>query len=46
MAPLDARRRARFGELMAAHLQTGGMVLAAVHDPLPGSARTVAVGAA
>lgn len=44
LAPLDARRRARFGELMTDHLAHGGMVLAAVHDPLPVAARTVAVG--
>ena len=34
-APLDAEHRGRFGELMAAHLAGGGMILAAVHDPLP-----------
>ncbi len=46
LAPLDARRRARFGELMRAHLAGGGMILAAVHDPLPIPARTMAVGLA
>lgn len=35
MAPLDARWRALFGEMMAAHLAAGGLILAAVHDPLP-----------
>jgi len=40
-APLDARHRALFGELMGAHLARGGLVLAAVHDPLPLAARTV-----
>jgi heme exporter protein A len=35
LSPLDTRWRQRFGELMAAHLQTGGLILAAVHDPLP-----------
>jgi heme exporter protein A len=40
-APLDARHRALFGELMAAHLARGGLVLAAVHDPLPIPARMV-----
>ena len=35
MAPLDAARRAIVGELMEAHLEGGGMILAAVHDPLP-----------
>src|SRR5580693_4746284 len=35
LAPLDQRHRALFGELMVAHLAGGGLVLAAVHDPLP-----------
>ena len=43
MAPLDANRRALFGELMAAHLAGGGLILAAVHDPLPVPARVVAI---
>ncbi len=46
LAPLDAARRAGFGELMRTHLDQGGMVLAAVHDPLPIPARAVSVGAA
>ena len=46
LAPLDAHRRTRFGALMQAHLEGGGMILAAVHDPLPIPARTVAVGSA
>ncbi|HLY78145.1 MAG TPA: heme ABC exporter ATP-binding protein CcmA [Caulobacteraceae bacterium] len=41
LAPLDAEHRALFGELMQAHLAGGGLVLAAVHDPLPIAARTV-----
>jgi heme exporter protein A len=41
LAPLDAEHRALFGGLMAAHLAGGGLVLAAVHDPLPIAARTV-----
>ena len=45
MAPLDAARRAQFGALMASHLAHGGMILAAVHDPLPIPARTVEVSA-
>ncbi len=45
MAPLDAARRERFGALMADHLAGGGMILAAVHDPLPLPARTVEIGA-
>ena len=46
LAPLDASRRERFGGLMRTHLGGGGMILAAVHDPLPIPARIVAVGAA
>jgi heme exporter protein A len=45
MAPLDAGHRAAFGQLMAEHLNGGGMILAAVHDPLPVSARVVEIGA-
>lgn len=39
LAPLDAGRRAAFGALMAEHLALGGLILAAVHDPLPIPAR-------
>ena len=35
LAPLDAARRAAFGEIMARHLKCGGLIVAAVHDPLP-----------
>jgi len=45
LAPLDTVWRERIGELMAAHVASGGMVLAAVHDPLPLPVRTVEVGA-
>ena len=45
LAPLDAEHRALFGALMAAHLTGGGLVLAAVHDPLPIVARTVELAA-
>ncbi|MDB5452174.1 MAG: ccmA [Caulobacteraceae bacterium] len=44
-APLDAERRETFGRLMSEHLAGGGMILAAVHDPLPIPARQVEVGA-
>jgi heme exporter protein A len=44
MAPLDAGHREGFGALMAEHLASGGMVLAAVHDPLPVPCRVVEVG--
>lgn len=46
LAPLDAERRAFAGELTAEHLASGGMVIAAVHDPLPVAARAIVVGAA
>lgn len=45
LTPLDATWRARLGELMGEHLKRGGMILAAVHDPLPIPARTVEIGA-
>ena len=45
LAPLDAGRRALFGQLMAAHLQRGGLILAAVHDPLPIPTRPLELGA-
>jgi heme exporter protein A len=35
LSPLDAVWRTRFGEMMAGHLKTGGMIVAAIHDPLP-----------
>lgn len=44
-APLDARWRAALGLLMQAHLDKGGAILAAVHDPLPVTARTLDIGA-
>ena len=44
LAPLDERWRAVATELMAAHLATGGMILAAVHDPLPVAARNLDLG--
>jgi heme exporter protein A len=43
-APLDAERREAFGALMREHLGGGGMILAAVHDPLPISAQVVEIG--
>jgi len=45
LAPLDQRHRALFGEAMAAHLARGGLILAAVHDPLPIAARQVELAA-
>jgi heme exporter protein A len=41
LSPLDARWRGRLGEIMQAHLDTGGMILAAVHDPLPVATRSL-----
>lgn len=35
LSPLDARWRGEVLEILAAHLAAGGLVLAAVHDPLP-----------
>ena len=35
MSPLDAVWRTRFGDMMSEHLAAGGMIVAAVHDPLP-----------
>ena len=45
LAPLDAASRALLGEIMTEHILGGGLILAAVHDPLPIVARTVEVGA-
>jgi heme exporter protein A len=45
LAPLDAHHRHAFGALMAAHVAGGGMILAAVHDPLPIPTLTLEVGA-
>lgn len=44
-APLDARWRNAIGLLMQAHLDKGGGLIAAVHDPLPVAARTLDIGA-
>ena len=44
LSPLDARWRRAAGELMQAHLDRGGIILAAVHDPLPVAARAVEIG--
>ncbi|MEW5683677.1 MAG: heme ABC exporter ATP-binding protein CcmA [Pseudomonadota bacterium] len=35
LSPLDARWREAFGGLMREHVAGGGLILAAVHDPLP-----------
>ena len=44
LSPLDARWRSALGLMMQAHLDKGGAILAAVHDPLPIPARTLAIG--
>lgn len=43
-APLDVRWRAALGLLMQAHLDKGGGIIAAVHDPLPVPARPIDLG--
>ena len=46
LSPLDARWRGEVGQLMQAHLAGGGILLAAVHDPLPIPARICEIGGA
>jgi len=43
-APLDDRWRAALGLLMQSHLDRGGGLIAAVHDPLPVPARPLDIG--
>ena len=43
LSPLDAHWREGFGALMARHLESGGMILAAVHDPLPVAAKSLEI---
>src|SRR5688572_8898545 len=45
LSPLDARWREGFGALMKRHLDGGGLILAAVHDPLPTAARSLELSA-
>jgi len=45
LSPLDAGWRSRFGTMMQAHLAGGGLILAAVHDPLPIAAKVLEIGA-
>ena len=44
MAPLDARWRAVFAEQMRRHLDADGLIVAAVHDPLPLPSRSLDLG--
>lgn len=41
LSPLDARWRVSVGTLMQRHLDRGGLILAAVHDPLPAATRSL-----
>ena len=44
LSPLDARWREAVGTMMARHLAGGGLILAAVHDPLPMPTRSLDLG--
>jgi heme exporter protein A len=44
LTPLDGEGRALVANVMSGHLAGGGIILVAVHDPLPMTARCVAVG--
>ena len=44
LSPLDAGWRTRFAAMMRAHLAGGGLILAAVHDPLPIAATILEIG--
>ncbi|MGI8841567.1 MAG: heme ABC exporter ATP-binding protein CcmA [Caulobacteraceae bacterium] len=44
LAPLDGASRVLLGEVMGEHLRGGGLIVAAMHDPLPVAARTVEIG--
>ncbi len=43
LSPLDAGWRTRFGAMMQSHLAGGGLILAAVHDPLPIAAKVLEI---
>ncbi len=45
LSPLDLRWREAAGEVMRRHLDSGGMIVAAVHDPLPIPTRSLDLGA-
>ena len=45
LSPLDTHWRGVIGNLMQRHLDASGLIIAAVHDPLPVAARTLDVGA-
>lgn len=44
MAPLDVRWREAFADQMRRHLDADGLIVAAVHDPLPIPVRTLDLG--
>lgn len=44
LAPLDEAWRGAAGDLIRDHLSSGGMVMAAVHDPLPHATRALDLG--
>lgn len=44
LSPLDSRWRETAGAVMRRHLDGGGLIVAAVHDPLPIETRSVVVG--
>jgi len=44
LSPLDAKWREAVGAMMALHLAGGGLILAAVHDPLPIPTRSLDLG--
>lgn len=46
LSPLDARWREAVGAMMARHLASGGLLIAAVHDPLPIPTRSLSLEAA
>lgn len=41
LSPLDARWREGFGQIMRRHLDGGGLIVAAMHDPLPVATRSL-----
>ena len=45
LSPLDTKWREAAGAMMARHLQGGGLILAAVHDPMPVPTRALDLGA-
>lgn len=45
LSPLDTRWREAVGAMMTQHLDGGGLILAAVHDPLPLPTRALDIGA-